>query len=128
MDNSKLKIYDNDTAIEMPKARYSLSAEEVSTETTVMSGKIVKDILGYRTVLNVEWDWVPADMLSKIVKLIRTGKFREVEYQDIDSTLKKEYFKISQPEPEVFTFKEDGTAIWRRVKLTMTAQEVTSND
>ena len=112
----------------MPKARYSLSAEEVSTETTVMSGKIVKDILGYRTVLNVEWDWVPADMLSKIVKLIRTGKFREVEYQDIDSTLKKEYFKISQPEPEVFTFKEDGTAIWRRVKLTMTAQEVTSND
>lgn len=124
----KLKIYDNDTAIEMPKARYSLSAEEVSTETTVMSGKIVKDILGYRTVLNVEWDWVPADMLSKIVKLIRTGKFREVEYQDIDSTLKKEYFKISQPEPEVFTFKEDGTAIWRRVKLTMTAQEVTSND
>ncbi|MCI6853865.1 MAG: hypothetical protein MR908_00825 [Firmicutes bacterium] len=128
MDNSKLKIFDNDTAIEMPKARYSLSAEEVSTETTVMSGKIVKDILGYRTVLNVEWDWVPADMLSKIVKLIRTGKFREVEYQDIDSTLKKEYFKISQPEPEVFTFKEDGTAIWRRVKLTMTAQEVTSND
>ena len=128
MDNSKLKIYDNDTAIEMPKARYSLSAEEVSTETTIMSGKIVKDILGYRTVLNVEWDWVPADMLSKIVKLIRTGKFREVEYQDIDSTLKKEYFKISQPEPEVFTFKEDGTAIWRRVKLTMTAQEVTSND
>ena len=128
MDNSKLKIYDNDTAIEMPKARYSLSAEEVSTETTVMSGKIVKDILGYRTVLNIEWDWVPADMLSKIVKLIRTGKFREVEYQDIDGTLKKEYFKISQPEPEVFTFKEDGTAIWRRVKLTMTAQEVTSND
>ena len=128
MDNSKLKIYDNDTAIEMPKARYSLSAEEVSTETTVMSGKIVKDILGYRTVLNVEWDWVPADMLSKIVKLIRTGKFREVEYQDIDGTLKKEYFKISQPEPEVFTFKKDGTAIWRRVKLTMTAQEVTGND
>lgn len=128
MDNSKLKIYDNDTAIEMPKARYSLSAEEVSTETTVMSGKIVKDILGYRTVLNVEWDWVPADMLSKIVKLIRTGKFRDVEYQDIDGTLKKEKFKISQPEPEVFTFKEDGTAIWRRVKLTMTAQEVTSND
>ena len=128
MDNSKLKIYDNDTAIEMPKARYSLSAEEVSTETTVMSGKIVKDILGYRTVLNIEWDWVPADMLSKIVKLIRTGKFREVEYQHIDGTSKKEYFKISQPEPEVFTFKEDGTAIWRRVKLTMTAQEVTSND
>ena len=128
MDNSKLKIFDNDTAIEMPKARYSLSAEEVSTETTVMSGKIVKDILRYRTVLNVERDWAPADMLAKIVKLIRTGKFREVEYQDIDGTLKKEYFKISQPEPEVFTFKKDGTAIWRRVKLTMTAQEVTGND
>lgn len=128
MDNSKLKIYNNGTAIEMPKARYSLSAEEVSTETTVMSGKFVKDILGYRTVLNVEWDWIPADTLTKIVKLIRTGKFRDVEYQDIDGTLKKEKFKISQPEPEVFAFKEDGTAIWRRVKLTMTAQEVTGND
>lgn len=128
MDNSKLKIYDGDAAIEMPKTRYSITAEEESTETTVMSGKIVKDVLGYRTVINVEWDWVPADELSRLVRLIRTGKFREVEYQDVDGSMKKEYFKISQPQPEVFTFEKDGTAVWHNVKLTMTAQEVTSDD
>lgn len=128
MASKTLKIYDGNTAIEMPKIKYSITAEEESEETVMMSGKIVKDILGYRTVISAEWDWVPAGTLANIVKLLRGGKFREVEYQDVDGTTKKETFRISQPEPKIFKFGADGVARWRSVKIKMTAQEVTSDD
>lgn len=121
---SNITIYSGTESIVMPQVRYTLSAEEEADETTMMSGRIVKDILGYRTVIDAEWDWVPAADLAKLISLIRTGTFLETEYQDVDGQTKKEKFKFSQPEPEVFTFQEDGTAVWHTVKLKMTAQEV----
>lgn len=108
----------------MPKARYTLTAEEVSEESVMLSGKIVKDVLGYRTSIEAEWNWIPAETLAKLVKLLRKGNFCEVTYQEIDGTSKTKKFKIAQPTPEVFTFAKDGTAVWKTVKLTMTAQEV----
>lgn len=121
---SNITIYSGTESIVMPQVRYALSSEEESDETTMMSGRIVKDILGYRTVIEAEWDWVPASDLARLVTLIRTGAFLETEYQDVDGQTKKEKFKFSQPEPEVFTFQKDGTAVWHTVKLKMTAQEV----
>jgi hypothetical protein len=121
---SNITIYSGTESIVMPQVRYTLSAEEESDETTMMSGRIVKDILGYRTVIDAEWDWVPASDLAKLISLIRSGSFLETEYQDVDGQTKKENFKFSQPEPEVFTFQKDGTAVWHTVKLKMTAQEV----
>lgn len=129
MDTSTLKIYDdNSNAIVMPRVRYTLASEEMSEESVMMSGRIVKDILGYRIIISAEWEWVPADMLAYVVNMIRSGKFRYVEYQDVNGAVRKEKFSISQPEPEIFTFTDDGTAVWRTVKLKMTAQEVTSSD
>ena len=112
----------------MPKIRYTLTQEEESEETIMMSGRIVKDILGYRTVIEAEWGWVPAQTIAKLSAWIRTGKFLEAEYQDLDGMVKRKAFKFSQPEPEVFTYQNDGTAVWHKVKLKMTAQEVASND
>lgn len=129
MDTSTLKIYDdNSNAIVMPRVRYTLASEEMSEESVMMSGRIVKDILGYRIIISAEWEWVPADMLAYVVNMIRSGKFRYVEYQDVNGAVRKEKFSISQPEPEIFTFADGGTAVWRTVKLKMTAQEVTSSD
>mgnify|MGYP006978504300 CR=1 FL=1 len=125
---SNITIYNQTEKIEMPKVRYTLTQEEESEESTMMSGRIVKDILGYRPVIEAEWEWVPAQTIAKLAAWIRSGKFLEVEYQDLDGTTKKEPFKFSQPEPEVFTYQKDGTAVWQNVKLKMTAQEVTSND
>ena len=85
-------------------------------------------ILGYRPVIEAEWEWVPAQTIAKLATWIRSGKFLKIEYQDIDGTTKKGLFKFSQPEPEVFTYRRHGTAVWKNVKLKMTAQEVISND
>ncbi len=125
---SNITIYNQTEKIEMPKVRYTLTQEEESEETTMMSGRIVKDILGYRPVIEAEWEWVPAQTIAKLATWIRSGKFLKIEYQDIDGTTKKGLFKFSQPEPEVFTYRRDGTAVWKNVKLKMTAQEVISND
>lgn len=128
MANDRLTIYGTNETIEMPKVRYTLTHEEESEETTMMSGKIVKDILGYRTVISAEWDYVPAADLAKLVKLLRGGEFLEVEYQDTEGQKLRDKFKISQPEPEVFTYLSDGTAVWRSIKLKLTAQEVKTDD
>lgn len=125
---SSITIYNKTEKIEMPKIRYTLTQEEESEETIMMSGRIVKDILGYRTVIEAEWGWVPAQTIAKLSAWIRTGKFLEAEYQDLDGMVKRKAFKFSQPEPEVFTYQNDGTAVWHKVKLKMTAQEVASND
>ena len=125
---SNIKIYNQTEKIEMPKVRYTLTQEEESEEITMMSGRIVKDILGYRPVIEAEWEWVPAQTIAKLATWIRSGKFLKIEYQDIDGTTKKGLFKFSQPEPEVFTYRRGGTAVWKNVKLKMTAQEVISND
>lgn len=125
---SNITIYNKTEKIEMPKVRYTLTQEEESEETIMMSGRIVKDILGYRTVIEAEWNWVPAQTIAKLSAWIRTGKFLEAEYQDLDGMVKRKAFKFSQPEPEVFAYQNDGTAVWHKVKLKMTAQEVTSND
>ena len=125
---SNITIYNKTEKIEMPKVRYTLTQEEESEETIMMSGRIVKDILGYRTVIEAEWGWVPAQTIAKLSAWVRTGKFLEAEYQDLDGMVKRKAFKFSQPEPEVFTYQNDGTAVWHKVKLKMTAQEVTSND
>lgn len=124
---SCLKIYNGADILEMPKVRYTISAEEVAEESTMLSGKIVKDILGCRTIIEAEWEWIPAETLSALIKLVRTGKFYEVEYQDIDGATKKEPFQFSQPELEIFTFTKDGTAVWTKASLTMTAQEVSKD-
>lgn len=123
MASDRIKIYGT-TTIEMPKINYTLTNQEESEETTTMSGKIVKDILGYRTVIEAEWDYVPAADLANLATLARSGKFVEVEYQDLAGNTQKEKFKLSQPEPEVFKYLKDGTAVWYKVKLKMTAQEV----
>lgn len=125
---SNITIYNKTEKIEMPKVRYTLTQEEESEETIMMSGRIVKDILGYRTVIEAEWNWVPTQTIAKLSAWIRTGKFLEAEYQDLDGMVKRKAFKFSQPEPEVFTYQNDGTAVWHKVKLKMTAQEVISND
>ena len=94
MARKTLKIYNGNTAIEMPKIKYSITAEEESEESIMMSGKIVKDILGYRTVISAEWDWVPAGTLAAIVKLIRDGKFRDASTKMLMGRPKKKNSKF----------------------------------
>lgn len=101
----------------------SVGATEVANKVTMASGKVVKDMIGYRATVTATWDWLPADTLSSLAVLLRSGGFFVVDYPtpngDATGT-----FEIQYPTMSIFGFK-NGIAVWHDVKLSMTAQEVT---
>ncbi len=121
---TQITISDGVTTIIMPKVRkVSVGGAEVAKEVTMASGKMVKDVLGHRTVITAEWDYVPAATMAALINLLRTGGYFTVGYPDPDGTDKSGAFSISYPKPGIFKFKS-GVPMWHGVKLTMTAQEV----
>lgn len=118
-----VKITKNDITIEMPRVRsINVGGEEVSNEITMANGKKVKEMIGFRTVINAEWDWLPAEIIRDLHDLLRQGGYFEVEYPDPTGTLTG-MFSISYPTSKIFKFYGDEPR-WHNVTLTMRGQEV----
>lgn len=123
----KIKIYNEalTQSVTMPRVKkITVGAKEVSKTVTMASGKVVKDMIGYRTTVNAEWDWLPAETLSALAVLLRSGGFFYVEYPSPSGDASG-VFEIAYPSMQIFGFK-NSVAVWHDVKLSMTAQEVTS--
>ena len=122
---TQITISNGVTTITMPRIKkITVGGAEVAKEVTMASGKMVKDIIGHRAVINAEWDYVPAATMAALINLLRVGGYFTVGYPDPDGTDHSEDFSISVPAPGIFKFVS-GVAMWHGVKLTMTAQEVT---
>ena len=110
--------------IEMPRTKsIEIGGEYESKETTMASGKIVRDVIGWRTELTAEWEWVPAGLLAQLVPIARSGEFVTIQYPDSTGEDASGVFSIEIGEQKVFKFV-DGVPMWYNVKLTATAQEV----
>ena len=120
-----LKIYNaNNVAIELPRTKkISMGGELVATEVTMVSGRKVQYVQGFRPSFTAEWEWFPNDLLAQLTNLLRQGGYFMVEYPDQDGTAKSGYFAVSYPNTGVFKFK-DGKPMWYGVSLTFSAQEV----
>lgn len=121
----KIKIYsaDRQTVIEMPRVKdITVGAEEVANAVTMASGKVVKDMIGYRSTVKASWDYVPATTITTLSQLLRTGGFFYVEYPAPTGDANGN-FEVDFPEMKIFCFKQ-GVAVWHDVTLKMTAQEV----
>ena len=101
-----------------------VGAEEESKTVTMASGKTVKDILGYRTNITAVWDWIPADLVTQLLRLLKSGAFLWVEYPAPDGS-GAGFFSIEYPTLSVFCYRS-GVPVWHDMTLSMTAQEVTS--
>ena len=109
----------------MPRVKdITVGATEVANTVTMASGKVVKDMIGYRTTLQATWDFVPVDTLTALAVLLRSGGFFYVEYP-APSGDASGMFEIEYPTMTIFAYK-NGTAVWHDVKLKMTAQEVSA--
>jgi len=93
-------------------------------EITMAGGKKVREMIGFRPGFKYEWDYVPADMITALIAMLRTGAFFTVGYFDLDGADKTGTFSVSYPSFELFTFESDGTGVWHKCSLTITAQEV----
>lgn len=120
----EIKISKGTASVAMPKTRkVSVGGEEVSTSTTMASGKIVKDIVGYRRIVTAEWDYVPAASITALLGILRQGGFCTVQYTDPEDGETSGVFDIDPPALDIFAYR-GGAPIWHNVSLTMTAQEV----
>lgn len=123
MDRIKIYSTDRQIAIEMPRVKaVSVGAEEVANTVTMASGKVVKDMVGYRNTLKASWDYVPVATITELSFLLRTGGFFYVEYPAPTGDAAGN-FEVDFPEMKIFCFK-NGIAVWHDVTLKMTAQEV----
>ena len=123
----KITIYSSDKShsVTLPRVRdIEVGAEEESKTVTMASGKTVKDILGYRAKVTAVWDWIPADLVTELLNLLKTGAFLWVEYPAPDGS-GAGFFSIEYPTLSVFCYR-DGIPVWHDMTLSMTAQEVTA--
>ena len=121
----KIKIYTTDMSdhVELPRVKaVQVGAAEVSNTVTMASGKVVKDMIGYRPTVQATWDYIPADTIIALTTLLRGGGFFFVEYPSPNGVATG-VFEIAYPTLSIFAFK-DGVAVWHKVQLKMTAQEV----
>lgn len=108
----------------MPRVRnVTVGGEEVANEVTMASGKIVKEMTGFRVVVTAEWEWLPAEIITALHTMLRRGGFFTVSYPDPASGDVTASFSVTYPTSKIFRFA--GTSPrWYDVKLTMKAQEV----
>lgn len=95
-----------------------------SKEATMASGKIVRDVIGWRTEVTATWEWVPAGLLAQLVPIVRSGEFIEMQYPDSNGEDAFGMFAIEIGNQKIFKFV-NGVPMWYNVELTATAQEVT---
>lgn len=125
MDKIKITSADRSLSVEMPRIKeISVGAVEVANTVTMASGKVVKDMIGYRATLEAVWDFVPASKLTALATLLRSGGFFYVEYPAPTGDASG-MFEIEYPSMTIFAYK-NGVAVWHDVKLKMTAQEVSA--
>lgn len=123
MDKIKISSADRSVSVEMPHIKdITVGAAEVANTVTMASGKVVKDMIGYRVTIQATWDYVPAAALTALAALLRSGGFFYVEYPAPTGDASG-MFEIEYPSMSIFAYK-NGIAVWHDVKLKMTAQEV----
>lgn len=114
-------------SIEMPRTKsLEIGGSYESKEITMASGKIVRDVLGWRTELTATWEWMPAGLLTQLVPIARSGAFVSIQYPDSTGEDAQGSFSIEIGNQKIFKFVS-GEPMWYNVELTATAQEVTSD-
>lgn len=114
--------------IEMPRTKtLEIGGEFESIEATMASGKVVRDVIGWRTEITATWEWVPAGLLSQLVPIVRQGGFVEIQYPDSTGEDVAAMFSVEIGNQKVFKFV-DGEPMWYNVELSATAQEVEDYD
>lgn len=102
---------------------YQIEYEEVGTTKTMASGKIVKDIVGFRPVLNIPTGYVALNDIQTLKRMINSGKFLKITYPGVEGD-EARLFAVSSPVFKSFKYGEDGVSVWYGVELHCMAQEV----
>lgn len=121
---TEITINNGVTTVTMPRTRQVQEAGElVYREKQMASGKLVRDVKGFRAGYTYTWDYVPAATITALVTMLRAGGYFTVNYFDVDGTDKTGLFAVDYPTFELFTFR-GGASMWHNCTLTIKAQGV----
>ena len=101
---------------------FTVQKQDIVKKQTMASGKIVLDVVGTRTLLNVPVGYLTPDNLRLLLNLIGTDHILKVSYPDVDGD-KTGLFLIDQPRYKAVIYGENSVVQWIGVTLVMTAQE-----
>lgn len=102
---------------------YEIEYKELNKKQTMASGKIKKEIIGYRPVLKIPTGYVKLEDLRVLKSMILSGQFLYVTYPGVDGD-RTALFDIGMPKFKSFKYDDDGVTIWYGVELECSAQEV----
>lgn len=102
---------------------YEIEYEEVGTTKVMASGRMVKDVIGFRPVLIIPTGYVELSDVVTLKRMINSGKFLRVTYPGVGGD-ESRMFHISPPRFKSFRYSDDGVGIWYGVELHCQAQEV----
>lgn len=124
MDRITISSPDRAVEIIMPRVRaVTLGGEEVATEKAMASGRLVKEVKGFRATIRAEWEWLPVETVRRLHELLRRGGYFLVEYPDPVAGVASGLFSVNYPDVGIFRFVA-GEPRWYGASLTMKAQEV----
>lgn len=119
-----ITISNGTTTVTMPRVKaVAVGGKEVSKIKTMASGKVVKDVTGYRETVSASWDYVPAETITSLLAMLKSGGFFQVSYPSPSGDASG-LFSITYPTLGIFAFM-GGIPIWHDVTLSMEAQGVT---
>ena len=102
---------------------YQLEYEEVGKVKTMASGKLKKEIVGYRPVLVIPAGYVNLKDLKVLKAMITSGKFLTINYPGVGGDCSG-VFHVAPPVFKSFKYDENGVDVWYGLTLTCRAQEV----
>lgn len=113
-----------DTIQLLADIEFGLGGEEENISTKVASKRIVKDIIGYRDVLEIPVGYLSLENMSTLRNMIRSNNgFLSISY-DTPGSERKETFVFDDPKFKAVKYDDNGVAVWTDVTLRARSQEV----
>lgn len=103
---------------------FELSPEEISKTATMASGRTVKDIVGYKTVLNIPVGYLSLENVALLSSMItRNAGILTISYPTPNGD-KTNVFFVNPPTYSTFDYDDFGVAIWKGVTIKASTVEV----
>ena len=121
----KITVFDGEDTIELAsKIEYPLGGEEVSKKAEMASGKIVKDVVGYRDVLEIPVGYLGVETMAILRDMIRRNDgFLNISYPTPGGAITGE-FVVEDPKGKIIDYDDDGKAVWLDITLKAKSTEV----
>lgn len=127
--NRNIVISDaTDTVVLLNDLIFDTVTNEVSKTSEMASGKLVKDISGYRETLNIPVGYLSVEDMSKLKNMIlKHSGLLSIKYPTLLGVVTKK-FLVDMPPITPFSYNNEGVAIWKGFTLTAKAVEVDKDE